>query len=316
MKIFKKIIKKFLTKIRNFLIRDLDSNINKLLMLNAQIIANNKWGGEEENKEMQKELFIEDFEFSIYSQNGEDGILDFLITYLNLDSPKSPYPKAFIEFGVQNYLESNTRFLLKKRNWKGLILDSSFENINYIKNDEIYWRFDIEAKEKFITKNNINQIINSYLESKKIDNVALLSIDIDGVDYFIWEEIEIVPAIVVIEYNALFGIQSICIPYRDDFDRFKSHHSGLYFGASIEALIQLAAKKQYKFVGADSSGTNLFFIHNSFKEKIKFIKTHPLKDYCTRHNVRQSRDKYGNLTYKSILEMKDEIMQFHQKGKE
>ena len=268
-----------------------------------------------DNSANRKELYIEDFEFSIYSQNGEDGILDFLITHLNLDSPKSPYPKAFIEFGVQNYLESNTRFLLKKRNWKGLILDSSLENINYIKNDEIYWRFDIEAKEKFVTKNNINQIINSYLENKKIDNVALLSIDIDGVDYFIWEAIEIAPAIVVIEYNALFGTQSICVPYRDDFDRFKSHHSGLYFGASIKALIELAAKKQYTFIGADKSATNLFFVNNALKSQINNIKTHALEDYCTRHNARQSRDENGNLTYKSILEIKDEIMQFHQKGK-
>ncbi|WP_258864859.1 hypothetical protein [Helicobacter sp. MIT 14-3879] len=234
-------------------------------------------------------------EFSVYSQNGEDGILDFLIEVLDLSS----YPKAFIEFGVQNYKESNTRFLLKNRNYQGLIIDASKENIDFVKRDEIYWKYDLEAKCAFITAENIDMIIKDYLSSRNLSNVAILSIDIDGVDYFIWESIKcITPCIVIIEYNALFGSdREISVPYRADFNRFKEHFSGLYFGASIKAIIQLGKSKNYEFIGADSSGTNLFFIHQSLK--IKGIKTYPLKEYCTRHNARQSRDEYGNLNFKS-----------------
>lgn len=251
-------------------------------------------------------FYIESMEFSIYSQSGEDGIIDFLIDRLGLDDKekllkKHIYPKAFIEFGVQNYTESNTRFLYKKRKWKGLVIDSNINNINYIKKDQIYWIGDLEAKHEFITADNINSIIKEWLINKKIDNVALLSIDIDGVDYFIWDSISCIkPAILIIEYNALLGsVESTSVPYKPDFNRFKEHYSGLYFGASIKALINLGNKKGYTFIGADSSGTNLFFVNCVFNEQIKDIKTYKLEEYCLRHDIRQSRDKKGNLDYKS-----------------
>lgn len=245
-----------------------------------------------------------DFEFSAYSQNGEDGIIDFLLNILELDS--SIYPRAFIEFGVQNYVESNTRYLLKKRNFQGLIIDGDRENIDYIRRDEIYWRFDLEAKCAFITKDNINALIKEWLDSRELKNVALLSIDIDGVDYFVWESIECVnPAIVVVEYNALFGsIDSRSVPYRDDFERFSADYSGLYFGASIKALVELGEAKGFSFIGADSSGTNLFFINNALKEKLDFLQVYPFSEYCSRHHARQSRDENGNL---SFLSAKDRL---------
>ena len=241
--------------------------------------------------------FIEDGEFRVYSQNGEDGIIDFLL-YL-LDSHLEAYPKAFIEFGVENYTESNTRFLLQFRNFCGLILDGSMDHINFIKSDSIYWKYDLDARCAFITKDNINDLIKSYLESREISNVTLLSIDIDGNDFYIWESINAIdPAIVVIEYNALFGAtKALSVPYRDDFYRFCAHYSGLYFGASIKALIKLGESKGYSFVGADSSGTNLFFVKNHFD--INLLQIRPLDEYCKRHKARQSRDKNGNLTFLS-----------------
>ncbi|RDU52151.1 hypothetical protein CQA49_08280 [Helicobacter sp. MIT 00-7814] len=250
-------------------------------------------------------FFIESAEFRIFSQNGEDGIIDFLIQLLDL----SAYPKAFIEFGVENYTESNTRFLLKNRNFQGLVLDGSSENIESIKHDELYWKHDLEAQCAFITKENINDIIKSYLKSRDLGNVALLSVDIDGNDYYVWEAITCIePAIVVVEYNAIFGAQKcVSVPYRADFNRFKAHFSGLYFGASIRALIHLGKKKGYTFIGADSSGTNLFFIKNHFKEALSLLATHNLESYCTRHLARQSRDINAKLTFLSHTAREQEI---------
>lgn len=224
--------------------------------------------------------------------------MDLLIESLELDSLHSSYPRAFVEFGVQDYTESNTRYLLKKRNFMGFIMDGSATHIESIKQDGIYWKHDLEAQCAFITKDNINTLIKQWLDSRKLDNIAILSIDIDGVDYFVWEAIECVkPAIVVVEYNALFG-ESLCVsvPYRADFDRFLAHHSGLYFGASIKALISLGKSKGYIFVGADSSGTNAFFIHQSLESKLPFS-TAPLQEYCSTHHARQSRDTFGNLSF-------------------
>jgi len=244
---------------------------------------------------------IQNLEFSIYSQNGEDGILDLLIQILRLDTAHSPFPKAFIEFGVENYTESNTRFLLKRRNWLGLVMDGNDKNIDFIKRDEIYWKHDLEAKRAFITRENINALIKEWLDSRGLDNVGLLSIDIDGVDYFVWEAIRCVnPAIVVIEFNALFGgDERVTVPYRADFNRFKAHFSGLFFGSSLRALIALGEKKGFSFIGTDSSGTNAFFINNCFGEIIARFKVFELGYYCKIHNARQSRDEKGNLTFLS-----------------
>lgn len=97
---------------------------------------------------------IGDNEFKVFSQWGEDGIIQFLIDNIDIKE------KTFIEFGVENYTESNTRFLLQNNNWRGLVIDGSEENISYIKNDSIYWKHNIKAECAFITKDNINQLIN------------------------------------------------------------------------------------------------------------------------------------------------------------
>ena len=83
---------------------------------------------------------INDYEFKAFSQWGEDGIIDFLITNLDIEN------KTFIEFGVENYEEANTKFLLLNRYWKGLIIDSSSENVNYIKNSKLYWKYSLQAE--------------------------------------------------------------------------------------------------------------------------------------------------------------------------
>ncbi|BDB64969.1 hypothetical protein T36_1431 [Helicobacter cinaedi] len=308
----KNFLKKILAKLRIYFTHRLDSKLDKLTMLHANLLAKQHTklyreqlmgGGAVDNLNHYENtnamgVDIRDFEFSAYSQNGEDGILDLLIEILDLDSSYSPYPRAFVEFGVQDYTESNTRYLLKKRNFMGLIMDGNAKHIESIKQDELYWKHDIEAQCAFITRENINALIKQWLDSRKLDNIALLSIDIDGVDYFVWEAIECVkPAIVVVEYNAIFGENlSVSVPYRADFERFLAHHSGLYFGASIKALIALGKKKGYVFIGADSSGTNVFFIHESLESKLAFT-TAPLQEYCSTHHARQSRDTLGNLSF-------------------
>ena len=313
-----KLIRTLKTKLKNALTYNIESKLDTFAMCNAKIIShqhlerykqiilhtsntsNIPLGGRQSQALVQlAQCDLQDFEFRVFSQNGEDGMIDFLVEILGLDSSACLYPHAFVEFGVQNYTESNTRFLLKKRNWQGLVMDGSQEYIHFIQQDEIYWRHDLEAKCAFITRENINTLIQQWLESRKLENVALLSIDIDGVDYFVWEAITcITPAIVVIEFNALFGDEKhISVPYREDFDRFKAHYSGLYFGASINALITLGKTKGYNFVGADSSGTNLFFVHKSLESKTALLKTKPLKSYCNQHNARQSRDTQGRLNF-------------------
>lgn len=230
-----------------------------------------------------------DAEFQVFSQWGEDGVIDWLISRL------PNIPRTFVEFGVQNYRESNTRFLLISRNWRGLVIDGSARNIIDIRSQDIYWRHDLTAKCAFINRDNINELIS---ESGFSDEIGLLSVDIDGNDYWVWQAIKVVsPAIVVCEYNAVLGDQlPLTIPYSADFYRTHAHYSNLYFGASIRALIQLGESKGYTFVGTTSTGCNAFFIRNDCALNI----TGSLEGaWGFPSTVREARDRSGNLNYVS-----------------
>lgn len=202
---------------------------------------------------------LHDVEFKIYSQWGEDGIIQWLIHKIPIKN------KTFIEFGVENYKESNTRFLMINDNWSGMVIDGDPENITYIKNDTIYWRHDLKAEAAFITRENINDL----LALGEFDpDLGLLSVDIDGNDYWVLEAINVVqPRIIVCEYNGVFGgKEKIAIPYKADFYRTDAHYSNLYFGASLEALKYLCRKKGYTYVGTNSNGCNAFFVRDDLTD--------------------------------------------------
>lgn len=226
-------------------------------------------------------------EFKVFSQFGDDGIIQFLINYLKIVN------ETFVEFGVENYKEANTRFLLVNNNWKGLVIDGSSDNIKQIQNEDIYWKYDITAVHSFITKENINFILKN---NGFIDEIGLLHIDIDGNDYWIWEEISCIsPIIVIIEYNSVFGCEKPwTISYDKNFDRTNYHHSNLYFGASLLSLCDLAEKKGYYFIGCNSNGNNAYFIR---KDKISGLKILNTKEGYVLSKFRESRDKAGKLTY-------------------
>ncbi len=199
-----------------------------------------------------------DYEFQVFSQWGEDGIIQFLIRNLNIDK------KIFIEFGVEDYTQANTRFLLVNNNWSGLVIDGSEANILKVKSDEIYWNFNLKAVRAFITKDNINEII---VQNGIKGEIGILSIDIDGNDYWVWQAINVIdPTIVIIEYNHRFERDlSVTIPYDENFVRSTFHHSMIYFGASLKALCRLANSKGYAFVGCNSNGVNAFFVKKDRK---------------------------------------------------
>lgn len=232
-------------------------------------------------------------EFRVFSQWGEDGIIQFLLDHIKIER------KLFIEFGVQNYIEANTRFLLINNNWSGLVIDASEEHINYIKSEPIYWQYNLKAVPAFITKNNINDLI---AENGIKGEIGLLSIDIDGNDYWVWETISVVdPAIVIIEYNFRFGKdKSVTIPYAENFIRSQAHYSTIYYGASLKALYLLAQEKGYVFVGCNSAGNNAFFVRKDLKPDC--IKELTVEEGYVAAQFRESRDQNGQLIYLSPQE--------------
>jgi hypothetical protein len=233
---------------------------------------------------------LSDAEFKVTSQWGEDGIIDWLIERAQIP----PALRTFIEFGVEDYRESNTRFLLKNRNWRGLIMDSSPALVDAVQKDGLAWRYDLTPRPAFITRENINELLAS--AGFGLD-IGLLSIDVDGIDYWVWEAIEAVrPVIVICEYNAVFGdIHPVSIPYDSTFNRTRANHSNLYFGASIGALCSLAVRKGYRFLGTTSAANNAFFIREDYSKPLldgSIGRIHALPSI-----FRESRDASGQLNY-------------------
>jgi hypothetical protein len=204
---------------------------------------------------------LQSAEFRVFSQYGEDGIIQFLIKAIK------PIKGSFIEFGVQNYTESNTRFLMMNNAWRGLVIDQEPAYIDCIKSQDIMWKFNVAVRQDEVTAENINDI---FLQEGFEGEIGLLSIDVDGVDFHLWEAVCVVqPAIVIIEYNRDFPVdRPITVPYEPHFDRTAKHSSNLYFGCSLSALVHLAASKTYQFVGIESHQANAFFVRADLAENL------------------------------------------------
>ncbi|MBP2233371.1 hypothetical protein J2847_006709 [Azospirillum agricola] len=233
---------------------------------------------------------LSDVEFQVFSQMGEDGIIEWLIQNLPIRS------ECFIEFGVENYMESNTRYLLRHRNWKGLVIDASIQNVEEITKDPIFWKHSLSAKSYFIDRENINNILAG---SGFDEQFGLLSIDIDGNDYWVFDAIETFrPDIVICEYNAVFGdLHAVTVPYDPAFQRRIAHPSWLYFGASIRALEMAAARKGYVLLGSNLAGHNAFFVRGDLASSLS------IEDRRARPSlIRESRDEDGALSYASGLD--------------
>jgi hypothetical protein len=259
---------------------DLQADIDTLKVLAAQPLIQNC---------QSRELILDlhQAEFKVFSQFGDDGIIQYLVHRLQ------PLPDTFVEFGVENYRESNTRFLLLNNNWRGLVLDGNENSINYIQQDEIYWRHTLTARRAFITRDNINELLH---EADFAGEIGLLSIDIDGNDYWVWEKIAIVdPVIVIVEYNCIFGADlAVAVPYEPQFARHQAHYSGQFWGASLHALKLLADRKSYSLVGCNSAGNNAYFVRN---DRVADLPVLSVQEAFVDGRFRDSRDEKGKLTY-------------------
>lgn len=228
-----------------------------------------------------------DVEFQVCSQWGEDGIIEWLCHKLPGIS------RSFIEFGVENFAEGNCRFLIENRGWRGLVMDGSASNMAHLRQQTLYWRHDLTAVAAFITKENINALIagNGFA-----GDLGILSVDIDGNDYWVLQAIDCVnPAVIICEINGIFGdLRALSIPYQPAFYRLDAHYSGQYFGCSVAAAKLLCERKGYTFIGTNTNGVNAFFVRNDLAGPIR-QSIEEIKVWAPRH--RDSRNQSGQLDF-------------------
>jgi hypothetical protein len=231
---------------------------------------------------------LSEAEFKVFSQWGDDGIIQWLAHHLPIRN------RSFVEFGVESYREANTRFLMMNDNWSGLVIDGSPANVAAIQSAEYFWQYELQALCAFIDKDNINGLIGS---AGMRGDIGILHIDLDGNDYWIWQAIDVVtPELLILEYNAVFGAErAITTPYDASFQRTVAHHSNLYFGASLRALYNLSHSKGYAFIGCNSAGNNAYFVRrdrlNDTVCEVSFEAGYVPSKF------REGRDAQGRLTH-------------------
>lgn len=246
-------IKKIYSKFLNLFKNSKSYSIQKVLMILANIALLKS------RKLYNEKSYLEDFEYKFYSQNGEDGIIDFIVKKLNLRKP------TFVEIGVGDYSEANTRFLYETYYSKGLIIDNIKNFKEKVSNNISLWRGNLNVLEKNISPENINEILNTNVDF----DIDIFSIDIDGLDYWVLDQIKAkISKVIILEYNSIFGHEKeLVVPNLKNFDRTKAHYSNLYYGGSLKSYVSLMAKKGYYLLGVNRLRNNAFFINDDFSKK-------------------------------------------------
>ena len=278
------LIKIILTHLIFFLKKIKKYSISKISMILANILILYS------RKFYNQYTFLEDAEIKIFSQNGEDGIIDFVVQKINLKKP------SFVEIGVGDYSEANTRFLYEMYYGQGLIVDINKNFVEKVSSNVSLWRGNLKVLEQSISSENINKILSTYAKFK----IDIFSIDIDGVDYWVLKEMQPkISKIIILEYNSIFGPKlEVTIPNINNFNRTKAHYSNLYYGASLKAYVNLMIKKGYYLLGVTRLRNNAFFINEDFpkEEFFKNIKELNIDEY-TKSNFSEGRNKEGVLNY-------------------
>jgi hypothetical protein len=228
--------------------------------------------------------------------------IDYLVKKLEIKKPN------FIEIGIQDYSESNTRFLYEQYYSSGLVIDSQINlRENVLISGLNLWKGDLRIVEKFVSSKNIKEVI---LENCDF-NVDIFSIDIDGIDYWVLNNLPdtIKPKIIIVEYNSIFGHDlEVTVPDIDNFSRDSYHFSNLCYGASLKAYVNLMKFKGYYFLGVNRLRNNAFFISNNYSKETYFPNIKKLSmEECTNSLFRESRSLDGNLNYLSAKDRKKQI---------
>jgi hypothetical protein len=223
------------------------------------------------------------YERQVYSQGGEDGILQEIFRRIGQTN------NFFVEFGAGAGLENNTIFLLA-RGWNGCWLEGSGRNIKSLEKTFGFLvdQKRLKIKKALVAAENVEQLFGDLAVPTEPD---LLSIDIDGNDYWVWRAIKNYhPRVVAIEYNSLWPPDFSWVMKYNPSNRWQGDS---YFGASLKSLEELGRQKGYKLVGCSFAGTNAFFVRddlvanhfqepftaaNHYEPKRKFLLRRPLGD--------------------------------------
>jgi hypothetical protein len=213
----------------------------------------------------------------MFSQNKEAEHLQRIFSSIGVRT------RYFVEFGFGARQNNTLHFALKYRA-SGLYMDASRKQCLAAK---LFWAFvpwKVRVKQTWIDRANVDSLISE----ERTGEIDLLSLDVDGNDYWLWQAIQCVsPRVIVVEYNASFGAErAVTVPYDPLFDRHKKHPTGFYHGMSLQAAAKLGYSKGYSLVQCDEDGVNAFFVRDNELNGLRALD--PLDAYHP-HSNRVSR---------------------------
>lgn len=210
---------------------------------------------------------FEEVQFRAYSQSGEDGLLLFIFSVLGTTNKKC------VEICCGEGIECNTANLIVNHGWNGLLVDG--DDVKLQRGREFYGQcqgtriWPPHFERRWVTRENVNDILRDKNFSGVID---LLSLDLDGNDYWIWQAIDAIdPRVVILEYQSAWGPDKrITQRYQEDFNFFSTKvELGLpRCGASLAAFVSLARKKGYRLVGCNRLCFNAVFVKQGIGEEL------------------------------------------------
>jgi hypothetical protein len=218
--------------------------------------------------------------FRLLSQNQEDGILWALFKQIGVTT------KRFVELG-SGASGGNAAMLAGEFGWTGLLVEGDGGKIEYAGR-----RFPrTTAVCAWITPESVNQLLEQHGYAGEVD---LLSVDIDGNDYWVWQAITVCSArVVMLEYNSMFGPErAVTVPYDPKFSR--KDHRFCYYGASLGAMTRLSTAKGYRLVAVEPTGVNAFFLRDDVAPEIPA---------CDPAQVYRIPDKYNQLIREKQLDV-------------
>ena len=216
---------------------------------NDEVRDDQEWQRGDSYEEWQRG--IQQSERKVFSQNGEDGVIEYLFERLGTTD------RYYVEFGTESGVEVNTRLLREQKGWSGLLMDGGNENKA------------INLHKAFLMPSTILELFNQFEVPKQFD---LLSVDIDSYDLWVWRVLLIAgyrPRVVITEYNRNFMLG--CYYTFPDPTGAKVHswrpNDDRLFGASLSAMELLARQYGYVLVYADTLAINAFFVRGDLLPK-------------------------------------------------
>ena len=208
---------------------------------------------------------LADVEFRSFSQNGEDGILLYIFGLLGMGQ------RRCVEICAGDGIECNTANLIVNHGWEGLLFDADERLVD--RGRAYYSRlgdtacFPPKFVNSWITRENVNDLLRQHGFEGPVD---LLSLDLDGVDYWIWDAIEVIrPRVVIAEVQCVWGAdRAVTVPYSESFEAPVLDHFKIYCGASLPAFVKLARRKGFRLVGVQRLGFNAVFVANGLGEDL------------------------------------------------